>query len=137
MEMVSSFEPMGSPKAKIYPQIERLAGVGQIFIIVGEGFSPTASGHPVVSDVDSGSTSRSREEREFDEQEQAFRQIPPLLLEPYRGQYVVCQDSNILDSDADLYALTSRFFARHGDMPVYIERIGGEVEEVIDTPFFD
>lgn len=136
METVSSTEPMGSPKARIYPAFERFAGVGHIQITTGSNFSPTASG-PVVSDVHSGSAPRTRVEREFNEQEQAFQQIPPLLLEPYRGQFVVCHDGTVLDSDVDLYTLTNRFFARHGDMPVYITRIGGEVDEVIDTPFFD
>lgn len=76
-------------------------------------------------------------EREFREQKEAFQRIPPLLLEEYRGRYVISHDGSILDADEDLDTLTSRFFAEHGDMPVFLTKVGGEVREFIDTPFFD
>ena len=74
-------------------------------------------------------------EREFEEQKRLFHQIPPLLLEQYRGLYVISHDGRILDAHSDLDTLTNRFFAEHGDMPVYVSKVGGEMREVIDTPF--
>lgn len=77
------------------------------------------------------------EEREFEEQKSAFEQIPSLLLEPCRGQFVIAHNGRILDSDTDLTTLTRRFFGQHGDMEVYITRVGMAERESIDTPFFD
>lgn len=76
-------------------------------------------------------------EREFREQERLFQQITPLFLEPYRGLYIAAHDGEIVDSDADLDTLTNRFFTENGDVPVYVTRVGEEMEEVIDTPFSD
>lgn len=76
-------------------------------------------------------------EREFREQEEAFRQIPPLFLEQYRGQFVASRNGRILDSDEDLASLSRRFFETHGDVPVFMTKIGEDFDVVIDTPFFD
>jgi len=84
-----------------------------------------------------GSTNLPPEEREFEEQKEAFENIPPLLLEQYRGQFVVAHGGEILDHDSDFAVLTRRFFKQHGDMPVYMTQIGDEAGESIDTPFFD
>jgi len=74
-------------------------------------------------------------EREFNEQKRLFEQIPPLLLEPYRGLFVISHNGQILDADTDLDALTNRFFVEHGDVPIYLKKIGGQLREVIDTHF--
>lgn len=74
-------------------------------------------------------------EREFEEQKKLFEQIPPLLLEPYRGLFVISHNGRILDADSDLDTLTSRFFAEHGDVPIYLDKIGDQLQEVIDTHF--
>ena len=76
-------------------------------------------------------------EREFEEQERLFEQIPPLLLEPYRGQFVASMDGQIVDSDEDLATLSRRFFETHGDMAVFMTKVGEEFDVVIDTPFLD
>jgi len=76
-------------------------------------------------------------EREFQEQKEAFQQIPPLLLEQYRGQFVASRNGNIVDSDSDLDSLVSRFFTRHGDVPVYVTKVGSPIREFFDTPFID
>ena len=76
-------------------------------------------------------------EREFAEQQQAFEQIPPLLLEQYRGRFVASMNGRIVDSDEDFVTLTHRFFETFGDVAVYITKIGDDAGIVIDTPFFD
>lgn len=76
-------------------------------------------------------------EKEFLEQKEDFLNIPPLLLEEYHGQYVVSHNGQILDSDFDLPNLTARFFGQYGDLPVYIDKVGGTIRATIDTPFFD
>jgi hypothetical protein len=77
-------------------------------------------------------------EREFQEQKRMFEDIPPLLLlNDYPGQFVISRNGRIADSDYDLDTLVERFFADQGDVPVYMTKIGGEIEELIDTPFFD
>jgi len=75
-------------------------------------------------------------EKEFSEQKAAFGGIPPLLLVPFTGEYVVSHNGEILDHGPDLPTLTARFFEAHGDMPVYITKIGEEVDDRFDTPFF-
>lgn len=76
-------------------------------------------------------------EIEFLEQKEAFLLIPPIPLAQYQGQYVVSHNGEILDHDPDLPTLTARFFETHGDVPVYITKIGEEVDDRFDTPFFD
>jgi len=75
-------------------------------------------------------------EIEFEEQKREFKKILPLILEQYRGLYIAVRKGEIVDSDADLDMLTNRFFTGHGDVPVYVTKVGEEMEEVIDTPFF-
>ena len=79
----------------------------------------------------------SQQEKEFNEQKQAFLSIPPIILAPYNGQYIVVHNGEILDSDSDLPTLTSRFFAENGDLPVYVTKVGEEINVIIDTPFLD
>lgn len=74
-------------------------------------------------------------EREFEEQKKLFENIPPLLLEPYRGLFVISHNGEILDADEKLDTLTNRFFSEHADMPIYVDKIGGQFREVIDTHF--
>ena len=76
-------------------------------------------------------------EREFQEQKEAFEQIPPLLLEQYRGHFVASSNGRIVDSDEDFIALTHRFFENFGDVPVFITKIGRDDGISIETPFFD
>ena len=59
----------------------------------------------------------------FEQQKAAFGRIPPLLLEPYRGLWVVSVDGRILDSDQDLQTLSKRFFDANGDIDVYITKV--------------
>jgi hypothetical protein len=81
--------------------------------------------------------SLSQEELEFQQQKDAFSDIPPIILAQFQNMFVVSHNGNILDSDFDLPTLTARFFGHHGDMPVYITKIGEQVEDRFDTPFFD
>ena len=76
-------------------------------------------------------------EREFEEQKRLFENIPPLLLEQYRGYFVASRNGEVVDSDADMDCLVDRFFATQGDVPVFITRIGSPIREFVDTPFVD
>jgi len=77
----------------------------------------------------------SQTELEFQQQKEAFLAIPPLFRVQYQNQYVVSHNGEILDHDSDLPTLTARFFAQHGDMPVYITKVGQEEEQWVVTPF--
>jgi hypothetical protein len=73
---------------------------------------------------------------EFDRQKAAFKQIPPLMLERYAGQYVASINGEIVDSDNNLATLARRFSATHGDADVYVSRVHGHSNPlVIRTPF--
>jgi hypothetical protein len=74
-------------------------------------------------------------EMQFEEQKRLFEQIPPLFLEPYRGLFVISHNGQIVDADEDLDVLTSRFIAEHGNVPMFLGKIGGQLREVIDTHF--
>ena len=79
------------------------------------------------------------QEREFEREKQAFlANLPPEILARYAGQFVAARGGQIVDSDPDLSVLTTRFFRRHGNVSVYITRIGdGQDDLRVDTPFFD
>jgi hypothetical protein len=76
-------------------------------------------------------------EIQFEEQKQLFNEIPPLLLEGYRGMFVASRNGRIVDSDDDFTALAHRFFQNFGDVSVYVAKIGHDDGVSIDTPFFD
>ena len=74
-------------------------------------------------------------EREFQEQKKLFELIPPLLLRQWEGRFVASRNGEIVDSDEDMDCLIDRFFTTHGEVAVYITRIGAAIREFIDTPF--
>ncbi len=76
-------------------------------------------------------------EVEFWLEKQAFKMIPKRQLARYEGMFVASMNGHIVDSDANLEALTDRFFTRFGDVPVYMTQVGQELELRIDTPFFE
>lgn len=80
--------------------------------------------------------SASQQEIEFQQQKDAFLDIPPQNLAQYQDQYVVSHNGEILDHDQDLPTLTARFFTAHGDIPVYISKVGQEEDQWIVTPLF-
>jgi hypothetical protein len=73
---------------------------------------------------------------EFNQEKDAFKRIPPLILMPYRGQFVASRNGEIVDSDDNLAELTRRFFGEHGDVSVYITRVGEPIRITISTPLF-
>ena|SRR5258706_14835445 len=74
-------------------------------------------------------------ERQFEEQKRLFNQIAPLFLAPYRGLFVISRNGEIVDAHEDMDVLIRRFFSENGDVPIYLEKIGGQIREVIDTHF--
>jgi hypothetical protein len=73
-------------------------------------------------------------DREFEQQKAAFKEIPPLILAQYQGQFVVSLNGEIVDSDLHLPTLTNRFINVHGDVPVYITKVGGRQRVLLRTP---
>lgn len=71
---------------------------------------------------------------DFERQKAAFKAIPPLIRERYRGQFIASYNGAIVDCDVDLPSLTNRFFSKYGDVPVYITRIGGRQRVLLRTP---
>jgi len=74
---------------------------------------------------------------EFWRQRQAFEAIPRHELIPYAGKFVVSRDGQIIDNGEDLADLSRRSYQLLGDVPVYIAKVGGQIEITVDTPFFD
>jgi hypothetical protein len=92
---------------------------------------------PVMWWFDDESPNVTLSEIEFQEQKRMFNEIPPLLLEQYRGMFVASRNGQIVDSDADFTTLAHRFFQNFGDVAVYVTKIGHDDGVFIDTPFFD
>ena len=74
------------------------------------------------------------EQSGFEAQKRAFQAISPKALAAYDGLFVVSRNGRIIDSDENLSQLTRRFFSQHGDVDVYISRIGKR-GVTIATPF--
>ena len=72
---------------------------------------------------------------EFQEQKEAFNRIPPSALVEYRGRFIASRNGEIVDSDSNLAALTRRFFREHGDVAVFVTRVGEPIQVTIATPF--
>ena len=71
---------------------------------------------------------------EFEEQKRAFDAIPAQHLAQYGGRFVASRDGEIVDSDETLATLTRRFFQDHGDVAVYITRIGAPIQFRLSSP---
>ena len=73
---------------------------------------------------------------EFQQQKEAFNDIPSWHLSQYQGEYVVSHNGKIVDHDPDLPTLTQRFFGNHPNKCVYITMVGKSVPESLVTPFY-
>lgn len=76
---------------------------------------------------------------EADPDWEAFRKALPSLLETDRGRFVAISNGQIVDRDADEFALVKRVARRFPDARVRIQRVveGGLQEFHIDTPEFE
>jgi hypothetical protein len=70
-------------------------------------------------DIQSARPPRGKWEREYE----AYQRLLPQLLQTHRGQYVAIHDGHVVDSDADDIALILRVHARHGYVPIHVERV--------------
>jgi hypothetical protein len=100
---------------------------------------PNRSGHQwgtgdQVSVEGASGNQQPQREAEFDKQKQAFQRIPAAELECYKNQFIVSHNGQVVDHDEDLSALTNRYFARSGDVPVYITRIGEPIKITLRAP---
>jgi len=53
----------------------------------------------------------------------AFLRLKSQLLRSHLGQFVAILGGEVIDSDNDDRALTRRVYARHGYIPIYIDRV--------------
>ena len=74
---------------------------------------------------------------EYEKQRDAFLAIPSAVLSQFLGEYVLSRDGKIVDHDLCLSNLTRRSVERFGAGPVYVTKVGGDLEASIDTPFLD
>lgn len=66
---------------------------------------------------------------------EAFRRALPGLLQTERGRFVAVSRGQVVDCDADEYALVERVSREHPGQKVLIQRVTEELDEVhIDTP---
>ena len=56
----------------------------------------------------------------------AFQRLKSQLLRSHLGQFVAILGGEVVDSDTDDRALTRRVYARHGYIPIYIDRVTEE-----------
>jgi hypothetical protein len=63
--------------------------------------------------------SLSKWQREY----QAFLRLLPELLQTHLGQYVAIHEERVVDSDPNDIALIQRVHARHGYVPIHVERV--------------
>lgn len=74
------------------------------------------------------------EDESFSREKLFFETVPTAALGRYRGQHVAVYGQRIVDSDQDLYALTRRFFSKHGPVSVYIAFVGDKPKHFIPGP---
>jgi hypothetical protein len=80
------------------------------------------------------SNPKSQYDLEFEQQKRLFERLSPEELEPYQGEFVASRNGRIVGHDTDIVALTSWFFAEHGNVAVYMTRIGEPVRITLRTP---
>ena len=57
----------------------------------------------------------------------AFLRLKKQLLRRYRGRFVAILNGEVIDADEDDRALTRRVYAKHGYIPIYVDKV---VEEL-------
>lgn len=65
-------------------------------------------------------------EKAFQKEYEAFLSMSEKDKQKYNGKYVVIHDGKVADVDIDESKLVSRFFKKHGNVRVYIDKVGGE-----------
>jgi len=70
---------------------------------------------------------------EFEKEKQAFLSQRESLKKEYFGKYVAIYKGEVVDSDTDESALIGRFYAKYGNVPVYIDKITDE-EYILKIP---
>ncbi len=79
---------------------------------------------------------RERQEIEaFEREHTAFLTLLPDLESKFRGLFVAVHRGSVVDSDVSRDNLVKRFFARFGDVPVYIGYVGQSAVAYQVTPF--
>ena len=71
----------------------------------------------------------------FEREHAAFVGLLPQLAANFGGRFVAIHKGNVVDSDASRKELVRRFFARFGDVPVYIGYVGKPALAYQVTPF--
>lgn len=71
----------------------------------------------------------------FEREHAAFNNLLPVLTARYGGRFVAIHKGSVVDSDISRGELVRRFFARFGDVPVYIGYVGKPAVAYQVTPF--
>lgn len=71
----------------------------------------------------------------FEREHTAFLALLPHLQPTFRGCFVAVHRGSVVDSDASRSDLVKRFFARFGEVPVYIGYVGQPTVAYQVTPF--
>ena len=71
----------------------------------------------------------------FEREHAAFVALLPHLASNLEGRFVAVHGEAVVDSDASREELVRRFFARFGDVPVYIGYVGQPAVAYQVTPF--
>jgi hypothetical protein len=71
-------------------------------------------------------------EREF----QAFQRLLPELQKTHLGKYVAVHEERIVDSDQDEIAFILRVHAKHGYVPIHVERVTIQAPAPIRVPHY-
>lgn len=74
------------------------------------------------------------EDKDFLREKLFFETLTGGDLRRYVGRYVAVHGQRIVDSDAELYPLTRRFFSAHPHAPVYIAFVGNKARHFIPGP---
>ena len=146
MTRIPETEP-AAPSATVLPSelarpgtttmtVSFLADIPRLGTLRGAGTSADVSLSPVRSSpATPGAEPLPPRDLEFWLERTAFRMIPSSELAQYEGRYVASVSGRIVESDSSLAALAVKFIRHHGDVAVYMTKIGPEEEERIDTPF--
>jgi len=60
---------------------------------------------------------------EWEQGQQAFKQMQSKLLKTHKGQFVAVLDNQVIDADSEIGTLARRVYARFGYRPIYMQKV--------------
>src|SRR3989304_5710983 len=104
--------------------ISSFAIPGNVSVASFDNLFLPASNNFFVSIFNSLSVSISDNLSAFRKEQQAFQAMREELKKEYAGKYVAIHGGRVVDSNTDESALIGRFYKTHGNVSVYIDKIG-------------